>query len=93
MSQEMTQRSENSGQNSRGAVAAISDVEKLIKVAQILGTVGQTVIPAIVEAAINADKPPAAAPNDPVRSLPKGIHFIHAVLMPLNDAEISSDSE
>lgn len=96
MSQEIIKNSESSGQSSRGAVAVIGDVEKLIKVAQILETVGQAVIPAIIEGAINVEKPAATAlspPNDPVRSLPKGFHFLHSTQAQPNDEESSADSD
>lgn len=68
-------------QERAGVVAVLGDIQKFIKVAQILETVGEAVVQN-VENNIIPTPVPAATPVDSVRSAAKGIHFLHTALSP-----------
>lgn len=54
----------------------ISDIEKLRKIAEIIATVGEAVIPAVVNEQNNAKSSQASA-NEPTKSFPKNLHLIN----------------
>lgn len=59
----------------------ISDIEKLKKIAQILETVGQAVLPSVVDGQVNAQNAEtnsvkASASSEPVKILPKGLKLL-----------------
>lgn len=83
---EIMLQSENAASNGRGV---IGDIEKLKKVAEILETVGQAVIPAIIESTLNSEKSvPAGA--EALKRPAKGLLLVHsAIAHNGNDDEIN----
>lgn len=75
ISEEITRIPESGGPSGRGV---IGDIEKLKKVAEILETVGQAVLPAIIDSQVNAQKA-IQTPSEPPKGIPKGFHLLHNV--------------
>lgn len=72
---------QNSNATVGGQRAVVGDIEKLKKIAQILETVGQALLPAVVDGQINAQnmetnavKPTVS--SEPVKILPKGLKLL-----------------
>lgn len=74
--------------------AVIGDIEKVKKIAQILETVGQALLPAVLDGQLNAqnsetNSPKASGPSETVKSLPKGLKLLqhhNTLASNLNDA-------
>lgn len=69
-------QTENTAGNGRGV---IGDIEKLKKIAEILQTVGQAVIPAIIESTVNGDKGSSNG-GDSQKRPGKGLFLVHSAI-------------
>lgn len=68
----------------------LSDIDKLKKIAQILETVGQAVIPAVVDSQTNALKSETGA-TDAGKHIPKTIKFLQNHHPQPNDAPVDDN--